>query len=290
MRMPVIIERDDEIKFEVINSGLSQTQFDSLFNPAINKYTIKFSGNFKHLDFLMQQVSCAKEKEIIIEIKNVEVDNNISLPFNILGANTILLFGDQPELQSNFYTYLLNIWEPVYNSSILHIPEMHRERITKERKIQADFLNEFENILNQRGKELSDYSKSQLMDVIFKYVVSNFPYDTSILEPDGNLIPEFFELGITAQMTFERGKGVCSGRSKLIKLLANNRMFQIPCYLVRGKHGNLEHMWNEYIDEQGNIIEYDSSFKMKCMINELPKIYIIKSHEPDVEKVLKKIR
>ena len=274
----------ESIVYELNNTGLSKRQFDELRDPTKDNYIIIYTGDFKHLDFLFQQVACAKNKEIKISLMRVDVDKTVYLPFSILGPNTTIMFNDSVNRESNFNNYLINLRGPEYDAFTLHSNLEQVARLNGERRIQIEFLKSLRDALNGRNR---DYSKDELMNVIFNYVRDKYPYDMTIVGKHGEYTGAT-SVGSTALGTYERGAGVCSGRSKLIKLYTNNFGLEIPCYLAGGKHGSLDHMWNEYIDERGNVIEYDASYGTICRLEDLPSPYVLKEHEPDVIKHLKR--
>ena len=272
--------------YHLNGEGLNHQQFREMIESPINKVVIFFGGNMQQLCFLFQQISCAKDKHIKVELQKIDIDDSICLPFHLLGPNTVICFIDWPEYHQNFYNYVLNIDSLEFNAFTLHTKLDVAERAIGERKIQIEFLKKLRDQLAKDNQTFNDYTKDQLMDSIFKHVKKKYPYDMSIVGPHGEHIPES-EAGSTALGTYQRGKGICSGRSKLIKLYTNNKVLNVPCYLVSGWRGNLQHMWNEYIDERGNIIEYDASYNTICKMEDLPSSYRITDHEPDVKKILK---
>lgn len=64
------------------------------------------------------------------------------------------------------------------------------------------------------------------------------------------------ELSSDPVSTYIQKKGDTYGRSRLIQLLSNNKYLKVQSYCVKGSYN---HYWNEYIDENGNIIELDLS-------------------------------
>ena len=285
--LPGSKEAKCRITLRLDNTGLLPIQYKKISDNNIKEVHINYNGDFQHLDILMEQLKNLYDKEILLNIGHVDIDDKISLPFHYLSTNVKINFADSPERSSNFNNYIINTYDELYKYIVPLLDDNTANRITKERQIQKEFLKDLKELIALRGKYIDSYSKTELMNVIFNYICHNYPYDSSITGPGGIWTPESEEKGGTALATYERGKGVCTGRSKLIKLYANNRELKIPCYLVGGKYGKLGHMWNEYIDENGNIIEYDASFLNKCRLEKLPDIYKIKCHEPEVVKHLK---
>ncbi len=63
--------------------------------------------------------------------------------------------------------------------------------------------------------------------------------------------------------TFESGVGVCTGRSRLIKLLLNNYYMQVPCYTIDGRACNMGHEWNEVWISDKEHFYYDINFGVR---------------------------
>ena len=45
----------------------------------------------------------------------------------------------------------------------------------------------------------------------------------------------------------------------MLKLLLNNYYMKVPCFLVKGMSGRLQHTWNEIILEDDSVIDLDIS-------------------------------
>ena len=279
-------QRDMQYTINLVDEGLSHRQFDFIRNYD-SSYIIWYSGNSKTLNFLLQQISCLKDRRIQLCIKGVDIDNSIYLPFHNLGPTTSICFQDEPEFGSSFNKYVTNLLGLEYNHFLLHIDKSIADRLNKERDIQIKLLQRIKR--EALTKDISCYSKDNLMMIIFDFIKSEFPYDNSITNSDGSAGENTY-LGSTAYGTYDRGKGVCTGRSKLIKLVATNPEINLPCYLASGKHGRLQHEWNEYLTEKGELVEFDASFNTICRLNNLPQPYQLWHHEPAIDNVLKKTR
>lgn len=286
--LPTPKQESKQKNYELKNRGLNKEEFDSLFDSTIKKYTIHYTGTSKNLDFLFSQLSCSKNSNISLLLKDILIDDSVCLPFDQLGPSTIIYF----DTDCNFNTYLHNISDVLFETAKPHLNEEVARRLTEERKIQKEFIIELKKTLQKRGKTINDYSKKQLMDFVFEYVCKNYRYTTELTGPNGEATLESSKYGSTAEMAYKRGGAVCSGRSKLIKLLANNSFLKVPCYLVSGKYktiyGPLEHMWNEFIDDNGNILEYDSSYHLTCRTENMPNTYEIIEQEPIITSCFKK--
>lgn len=273
------------IKFDLYDQCLNEQQFIDLIDYTKDNYFITYSGNLSNLDYLLKQLGCAKEKNIKLNLINIETNYSICLDFSSLGPNTMIYFTDKPNLSSSFNTYLINGYEEMINEALIHLETETKTRIIEERNIQESFIKDLKQTMAMHDKSVYEYNKDELMDLIFNYVRNHYPNEYIISK---EFIPESYNN--TAYMTYKNNKGTPEGRSKLIKLYTNNKYLNIPCYLVTGKYGKVEHIWNEFISPNGDIIEYDSSYNKVFSINDLPRAYEIEYHEPEVIKKLYKTK
>lgn len=108
---------------------------------------------------------------------------------------------------------------------------------------------------------MTDTSK---MNFMYDWVLNHSSYDYDLIQADGNFKDDVDRtLGSDPCKVFKRGKGVCTGRSRLLKILLNNPYMRVNCYTAHGLCGHLEHEWNEFIDENGRVFAYDISYKLK---------------------------
>ena len=104
-------------------------------------------------------------------------------------------------------------------------------------------------------KNASDKVKCEFA---YKWCRSNIKYDNEGTRPDGSFNYSRRDTQDPI-VTFNRRKGVCAGRARLLKLLLNNYYMKTPVFLVHGMAGRLEHDWNELITDDGKSIFYDIS-------------------------------
>ena len=124
------------------------------------------------------------------------------------------------------------------------------------RKIVDDFYRKY-------YKKLRSKSILERADFVFDWCSKNFPYAWNEVGIDGNLKSGCNTAVSDSIGTFKLGKGVCTGRSRLLRMLLNNKYVRVPCYCVSGMCGNLQHEWVEIFDEFNNKFYYDLSFNLK---------------------------
>ena len=198
-------------------------------------------------------------REVILNITNMRFGNGValnieSLPSNVKVSNVI----DNKEQQelpfygdNSFDYWILNCNDRDYETVISKLTPKSRQRAIKLRNIAFNFYRFVpEEIKKASIKEKSDYT--------YHWCCQNIEYDFGGTMPDGSFNYERRDTQDPI-MTFERRKGVCAGRAALLKILLNNYYMRVPCFLTLGMAENLQHEWNEVIDENGAVFEYDIS-------------------------------
>lgn len=289
--MPSLPINPNFISIHLSNRILKEEEFNNICSKPYMQVKIYYEGDSYSLDMLMQQLAPFKTNNIKLYISKCFIDYNVCLPFHYLGNNVKIEFSDNVEYGSGFNDYLMNCNDVVFNQAMSKLfDEKEKTRIIQEKNIREEFLNYILSELDRRNIDISKWDNKKKMDFFYKIIKDNYPYDWSITN-NGHYIPESTIKGGTALVVYQRGRGICEGRSKLLKVVTNNNTIKLPCYLVDGRLGVDGHMWNEIITEDGNILEYDLSTGIKCSLQELENLHHshkILAHESNVEKVLKK--
>ncbi len=105
----------------------------------------------------------------------------------------------------------------------------------------------------------SDYEK---VNFVFEWLRKNTSYDSSATNSDGSL-KNGANYSQDPVYTYINGRGVCCGRAQLMKILLNNRLMKVNCFLTDGNYHNLQHQWNEVYLSNGQVLYYDLSFNRK---------------------------
>ena len=275
------VQASNQIIIDLNNSVLSAEALNIIYKNPNKKINIHFiSGTDTQLSLLFEQLADFNN-EISVNILNCSIDYSTILPWDRLGNNVHVWFGNA----TSFYYYLLNLYNELFNG-IEEKGILNSDTITSLKR-EREILNKFNRMLKTKKNLLGAPNKVK-MDYLYDYIKSNYPYDFDIVGRRGEYVFET-EQGATIEGTFTRGKGVCTGRSKLLRAITNSRLMEVPCYLASGDHGNLGHAWNEFIDDNGEVLEYDLSFNVKGQnFNQLPLIYKNLCHEQKVEDALKK--
>lgn len=280
----------NRIKIKLKNRILSNNEYQLINYKKNSDVSLFYEGESVCLDMLMQQISQISDNNITLYVNKCMIDYNACLPFNILSKNTKIMFFDSVIYGSGFNDYLMNCNDVIFNQAVNKLlDENNKNRIIEERRIRDEFLKYILSESEKRNINIDKWSNKKKMDFFYKVIQDNYPYDMSITN-NGHWTLESTIKGGTAYAVYQRGKGICEGRSKLLKIVTNNKQIKLPCYIVEGNYGNDGHVWNEIITEDGNVLEYDLSFGTKCSLKELINNYHSYNdinHEQPVEKILK---
>ena len=121
--------------------------------------------------------------------------------------------------------------------------------------------------LKHKYKNLDEMNETEKMKVVSEYVDSII----DICDKD--------DLSSDPVSTYIRKKGDTYGRSKLIQLLSNNRYLKVKSYCVKGSH---DHYWNEFIDENGQVVELDLSDLLMPISSIKNSTKLILQHSPQI--------
>lgn len=105
----------------------------------------------------------------------------------------------------------------------------------------------------------SDYEK---VNFVFEWLRKNTAYDSSATNKDGTL-KNGANYSQDPVYTYINKKGVCCGRAQLMKILLNNHLMKVNCFLIDGICCQLQHQWNEVYLNNGQVLYYDLSFGRK---------------------------
>ena len=197
-------------------------------------------------------------RKIIIDITDMEFCEKISLDIENLPNNVNISSLIDRNLSENFIfsnqsfeSYALNCNDKNFRILLSKLTPKSCERINKMRGICANFYRYSSNIIKNADRK-------QKALFAYNWCCYNIKYDMSAINNDGTLRYDRKD-SQDPIITFDKRKGVCEGRARLLKLLLNNFYMQVPCFLVKGMSGNLQHTWNEILLEDGTIIDLDIS-------------------------------
>ena len=205
-------------------------------------------------------------RSIIIDMSNMKFGYGTTLdieklPHNVKISNVINAKGKEDDFYSENSVdwWGLNLNDADFEIYMSKMTLAAAKRALELRKI-AHFVYEHLKVFGIDNLSITE--KTQLVydwcQGKFDNSVGKIFYDTESTLADGslNINCRYSQDPIE---TFKRKKGVCAGRARLLKVILNNYYMKVPCFLVKGMAGRLQHEWNEIIDENGHSIFFDLS-------------------------------
>ena len=199
-------------------------------------------------------------KEIILDISNLKMGIGCSLeienlPTNVKISNCIDIVKGKEEIpffgENSFDWWSLHCDDSNFKILLSKLTDNARVRAEDFRRIAFNFYRFTPDSIKSSSNEVK-------CEFAYKWCCSNIQYDNDGTMPDGSFNYSRRDTQDPI-VTFNRRKGVCAGRARLLKLLLNNYYMKTPLFLVRGMAGRLQHEWNELITEDGKSIFYDIS-------------------------------
>ena len=226
-----------------------------------------FDGNIENLNRLFRQLSFPIiTNHVEIQLRDVNINKNSILELDNLRSNVKINavnvgLRDSTELN----TWCLNLSDKDFK--IVYDKFKNKKlamKLAEERNLaKSVYLN-----LSQKV-DFSKMTATQKMNFMFDWVAKNTKYAHEFTGTDGNWKNGIaLEQGYDPCQVFKNRKGVCSGRSRLLKVLLNNPYMKVDCYTTTGEivgptGKTLAHEWNEFFDEKGNVYAYDISYGIK---------------------------
>lgn len=280
------------IVYEYKNNFLCVTKiFESVSN--LDSLILHLDNIDTSVDIYLHITSVSEFNKIADVFNRIKPRRNIILDFswgNLIRKSIYMNFEALPETvkftniffsdgENNFYGSNNFDWwglwlsENDYQIVRERLTPLAKERFDNFRNIALSFYLKYENTL----RNMSNLEK---MEFVYNWVTKNTTYDGGATNPDGTLIEG--DRGLMAQnpiYTFQRGTGVCAGRSQLIKLLLNNCFMKVDCFLVDCNHITLPHELNFLVDDDGTLLFYDSSYRTTFRLSSLPSSYSLLHYE-----------
>lgn len=207
------------------------------------------------------------KKKIIIDITGMEFCEKVSLDIEELPNNVKISSLIDRNLNENyifsnqsFESWTMNSNDENFKLLVSKLTDKSRERIIRMREICSSFYRFVtSDVRSASNKEKTLYA--------YDWCCKNIKYDIHATNSDGTLKNDRKD-SQDPIITFDNRKGVCEGRARLLKLLLNNYYMRVPCFLVKGMSGRLQHTWNEIILEDGTILDLDISKQSNRIAND----------------------
>lgn len=253
-------DRRGLIELYLDNCGLNRDLIEILRQRIDVPIILHYDGTLDNLNELLSELSqplVLNPTEIRLN-DNVKIPRNASLEFRNLRDNVkINIVSETVKDSKELNSWCLNLSDDDFKNLYGKIAGREQARMLCEQRELAKQVYLFLS----RTIDFSRMTATQKMDYMFNWVRNNISYDMGLIQADGNYREDVDRsLGYDPYKVFVRGKGVCSGRSRLLKILLNNPYMGVNCYTANGYSDHLEHEWNEFIDESGRVYAYDLSF------------------------------
>lgn len=187
--------------------------------------------------------------------------NAANLPSNVKIGN-IINYTDKFYGQNSLDWWSLHATEEELEALYPKLSPNTKKRLEYLNKIAKDFYT----YTKKKFPNLDYMTNLEKANLAFEYCSKNITYDfgSTARGVNGVLKPrDDCDFSSDPIETLERKKGVCTGRSRLMKLLLNNRYMKVPCFLSSGyTHSGEGHEWIEVFDNWERYY-YDLSFGVK---------------------------
>lgn len=259
----------DNILFITANDYFPEDEFSVIkyINQLPKDFTIVLKikskpNNVAGYNMLFNMLSVFPvDKNVIVDISKFSFSEKIAFDIEKLPNNVKItsLLNDTIEEQDEFSNESFESWALNCNNEdfellITKLTFKTAERISRLREIALNFYK-FSLVNVKNG------TNSEKIEFTYKWCCDNIAYDITAIKSDGSLRWDRKD-SQDPIFTFNRRKGVCEGRARLLKVLLNNYYMRVPCFLVKGKSGNLQHTWNEAILDDDSVIDMDISKQM----------------------------
>ena len=254
------LESPNNINLFLINSSLTFAMIQLLKSKNKSSYRISYSGSLKTFNELLEALSIYRFSGNVTIIPTIKILKNNYLALEDLPDNVkIEIPSSLSNIPNPLIEWCLNLADEDFERIFFKInnPEQ-RNHLKKEREIaKTVYMHLSQNV------DFSKMTPTEKMNFMYRWVRKNIGYDISLVNSTGFKDDVDKSLGIDPVKVFFRQKGVCSGRSRLLRILTNNPYLNLQCFTVTGtvNCGNVKkHEWNVFIDENNQVYYYDTSF------------------------------
>ncbi|MBR4830772.1 MAG: hypothetical protein IKZ96_03300 [Bacilli bacterium] len=180
--------------------------------------------------------------------------------------------------QNSFSTWAHNLGNSFKEELVKHLEDSDRNLFEGQEEVINDFYKEFNKEYHEEneGKSINEIDSKILFRQIFRLMQRRFYIDRSqaIDYFTGNFARPDCPGADDPVQIYKTKKGTSDGLVHLLTLLTNNSTFGLNCVPVSGQLvSGYPHEWNEFIDENGNILHYDLTIGMEGLTeDELSKV------------------
>lgn len=216
---------------------------------------------FKDLLKLVRKIDFDKEIDINIGYKNEKIKNNTKPLIQGLNNKTYIDLNNIPDNvklscmgnnneQNELITWAHNLND---NNKALFLNLMSNDdkiSFLEQERVISEFYKEITSLY----PNIMEIPKKERFNTVYDYFIQKYKYEES--END-------FEIELDPIKTYEKGRGGSTALSNLLTLVTNNSLLRLNCTVVNGKYNGIKHSWNQFIDENNNISDYDMYASIK---------------------------
>lgn len=255
------------------------------------EFVIYFKGSVQNFNKLLNYLTNNPTPRSVTIHPNVNVKKNTFLAIDDLPSNVKIFFTSSTNNnEDSLIEWVLNLSDRDFSIVERVIAnEGNKIHLRKEREIAKIVFKHL-----SREVDFSHMSDTEKMNYMYDWVRRNIEFDFSLVDSNGFREGVDRTLGSDPVKVFSNKKGVCSGRSRLLRILTNNPYLKVNCFVTSGLinyGGDKEHEWNAFLDEHGQIFYYDLSFSKVRHVKDLsthPNNYRISSEHFLIEEIKKK--
>lgn len=185
-------------------------------------------------------------------------NNRTYIDLNNIPENVELCVFNKNHTQNEFTTWAHNLNDENKHKLIRLLNEDEKELFKEEERVILSFFKKITSIY----PNILEMPKKEAFNTIFEYFIKAFPYANEATK-NGKQIKDNCQWAQNAVETYNRGRGVCEGRANLLTLVTNNCLLRLNCTVVDGHFNTIPHSWNEFIDENKEVYDYDLSTAIK---------------------------
>lgn len=235
------------------------------------EFKIYFTGSVKAFNELLTNLTNNTTPKSVTIYPNINIKRNTFLAIDNLPNRVKINFTSSTNNnQDSLIEWVLNLSDMDFSIVEPHIAdENNKKHLKQEREIAKTVFKHL-----SKRVDFSCMSDTEKMNFMYKWLRENISYDISLVNSSGFKDDVDQSLGSDPVKVFFRQKGVCSGRSRLLKILTNNPYMNLNCFTVTGtiRYGQVKkHEWNAFIDENNQVYYYDTSFSGIEHIKDLNK-------------------
>lgn len=188
-------------------------------------------------------------KKIIIYISSdIKLNRNTKLDFKLLPDNvkvTNVQENSVGEKDNNFEWWALWLNNKDYKCILKKLTPYAAYRLQTLRNIVDSFYKKYPGLDSLTAWEKANF--------VFAWCQDNISYDYKVLNKDKSSQDPIY--------TFIYKKGDSRGQARLFKVLLNNRLMQVNCFLT--KEIDDSHEFNEIYYDNGDVLYYDLTYDIK---------------------------